>query len=138
QPIYDLEAPRMAIGRVALIGDAAFVARPHVGAGVTKAARDAQALTRALAHPGNDVPGALLAFERERHIEGTRIIAQARHLGAYMQAQVTTEAERRDAARYRTPEAVMSDTASLEFLRAFDEVAVASPSPARLHQDQRA
>ena len=34
QPIYDLESPRMAFGRVATVGDAAFVARPHVGAGV--------------------------------------------------------------------------------------------------------
>ena len=39
QPIYDLETPRMAFGRVAIIGDAAFVARPHVGAGVSKAVR---------------------------------------------------------------------------------------------------
>ena len=31
QPIYDLESPRMAFGRVAILGDAAFVARPHVG-----------------------------------------------------------------------------------------------------------
>src|SRR4030095_15333995 len=36
QPIYDLEVPRMAFGRVAILGDAAFVARPHVGAGVAK------------------------------------------------------------------------------------------------------
>src|SRR5258707_13226410 len=38
QPIYDLETPRMAFGPVAMIGDAAFVARPHVAAGVAKAA----------------------------------------------------------------------------------------------------
>ena len=44
QPIYDLETPRMAFGRVAIIGDAAFVARPHVAAGVAKAADDAAAL----------------------------------------------------------------------------------------------
>ena len=37
QPIYDLESPRLAFGRVAIIGDAAFVARPHVAAGVAKA-----------------------------------------------------------------------------------------------------
>jgi 2-polyprenyl-6-methoxyphenol hydroxylase-like FAD-dependent oxidoreductase len=49
QPIYDLEVPRMAFGRVALLGDAAFVARPHVGAGVAKAADDALALADALA-----------------------------------------------------------------------------------------
>ena len=48
QPIYDLESPRLAFGRVAIIGDAAFVARPHVAAGVSKAADDAAALAAAL------------------------------------------------------------------------------------------
>ena len=48
QPIYDLEVPHMAFGRVAILGDAAFVARPHVGAGVAKAADDALALADAL------------------------------------------------------------------------------------------
>src|SRR3984957_1196117 len=47
QPIYDLASPRLAFGRVALIGDAAFVARPHVAAGVSKAADDAAALAQA-------------------------------------------------------------------------------------------
>lgn len=117
QPIYDLETPRMAIGRVALIGDAAFVARPHVGAGVTKAAQDAMALATGLARHDGDVAAGLLAFERDRQGEGARIIARARHLGAYMQAQIDTAEERRNAARFRTPEAVMRDTASLDFLR---------------------
>src|SRR5262244_4657261 len=44
QPIFDLDSPQTAFGRVALLGDAAFVARPHVGAGVTKAALDAASL----------------------------------------------------------------------------------------------
>ena len=48
QPIYDLESTAMAIGRVALAGDAAFVVRPHVGAGVVKAAQDAAALATSL------------------------------------------------------------------------------------------
>ena len=48
QPIYALESRHMAFERVALVGDAAFVARPHVGAGVAKAAQDALALVRAL------------------------------------------------------------------------------------------
>src|SRR6266542_618011 len=48
QPIYDLEAPHLAFGRVAILGDAAFVARPHVAAGVLKAAEDALALSEAL------------------------------------------------------------------------------------------
>ena len=41
QPIYDLESPQLVFGRAVLMGDAAFVARPHVGLGVTKAAGDA-------------------------------------------------------------------------------------------------
>ena len=44
QPIYDLESSQIVFGRVALAGDAAFVARPHVGAGATKAAIDAASL----------------------------------------------------------------------------------------------
>ncbi|MGZ5159756.1 MAG: FAD binding domain-containing protein [Burkholderiales bacterium] len=38
QAIFDMESPCVARGRVALLGDAAFVARPHVGMGTTKAA----------------------------------------------------------------------------------------------------
>ena len=64
QPIYDLETPRMAFGRVAIIGDAAFVARPHVAAGVAKAADDAAALVAALAV--DDVAPALQRFEAAR------------------------------------------------------------------------
>ena len=57
QPIFDLESPRIAFGRVALIGDAAFVARPHVATGVMKAAIDAESLADALAASGGDVAG---------------------------------------------------------------------------------
>jgi 2-polyprenyl-6-methoxyphenol hydroxylase-like FAD-dependent oxidoreductase len=39
QPIYDLEVPHMTFGRIALLGDAAFVARPHCGMGVTEGGR---------------------------------------------------------------------------------------------------
>ena len=70
QPIYDLESPRLAFGRVAIIGDAAFVARPHVAAGVSKAADDAAALARAL--DGDDVEAALRRFEAERLPVGNR------------------------------------------------------------------
>lgn len=63
-PIYDFAAPVMAEGRVALVGDAACVARPHVGMGVTKAAQDAEALARHLRD--TPVPQALAAFNAER------------------------------------------------------------------------
>jgi 2-polyprenyl-6-methoxyphenol hydroxylase-like FAD-dependent oxidoreductase len=113
QPIYDLEVPRMAFGRAALVGDAAFVARPHIGAGVAKAADDALALADALA--GSGVESALRTFEAARVPVGNKIIARTRHLGAYVQADLKTEAERQYAARHRTPEAVLTETAIMDF-----------------------
>jgi 2-polyprenyl-6-methoxyphenol hydroxylase-like FAD-dependent oxidoreductase len=115
QPIFDYAAPGLAFGRVALMGDAAFVARPHVGAGVAKAGADAMALAGALA-AGGDVAQALRAYEAARLPVGARIIARARELGAYMQAQQASPEERRHAAAHRTPEAVLEHTASLRFL----------------------
>jgi 2-polyprenyl-6-methoxyphenol hydroxylase-like FAD-dependent oxidoreductase len=116
QPIYDLESPHMAFGRVAILGDAAFVARPHVAAGVSKAADDAAALAAALtAEP--DVAAALRRFETARLPENRRIIERARHLGAYLQATQTTE-ERERAGRHSTDSAVIEETAVLDFLRA--------------------
>jgi 2-polyprenyl-6-methoxyphenol hydroxylase-like FAD-dependent oxidoreductase len=111
QPIYDLESSQLAFGRVALLGDAAFVARPHVGMGVTKAAEDALALAEAL-RAARDVASALRDYENARRGVGAKVVARARHLGAYMQAQVRTPAERAMAERYRTPEAVLSETAT--------------------------
>jgi 2-polyprenyl-6-methoxyphenol hydroxylase-like FAD-dependent oxidoreductase len=111
QPIYDLESPQLAFGRVALLGDAAFVARPHVGMGVTKAAEDAVALAEAL-REARDVASGLQDYARTRRGFGAKVVARARHLGAYMQAQVRTSAERAMAERYRTPEAVMRETAT--------------------------
>jgi 2-polyprenyl-6-methoxyphenol hydroxylase-like FAD-dependent oxidoreductase len=111
QPIYDLESPRMTIGICALIGDAAFVARPHVGAGVTKAAEDALALARALG-AGGDLETALAAFEAERLVVNQRIVAQARRLGSVLQpGQGTGEP-------LPSAETLLSETASLEWLRA--------------------
>jgi 2-polyprenyl-6-methoxyphenol hydroxylase-like FAD-dependent oxidoreductase len=110
QPIFDLESSRLAFGRVALLGDAAFVARPHCGMGVTKAASDALALTRAL-QADADVAAALQRYGDERAPVGAAVVRHARHLGAYMQAQLRDEGERQMAERYRTPEAVMRETA---------------------------
>jgi 2-polyprenyl-6-methoxyphenol hydroxylase-like FAD-dependent oxidoreductase len=83
QPIYDLEVPRMTRGRVALVGDAAFVARPHAGTGVTKAARDAECLTDALA-AAPTVEAALTAYDRERQVFGAALVARARQLGRFL------------------------------------------------------
>lgn len=110
QPIVDLESPRLAFGRVALVGDAAFVARPHCGMGITKAAGDARELADAL-QADQDCERALRAYEQPRLAFGHFIVGHARALGAYMQAQLKTERERQMAERYRTPEAVMRETA---------------------------
>lgn len=112
QAILDLETPRMALGsRTVILGDAAFVARPHVGMGVTKAAADAAALVDALrAHPA-DLPAALAKFESIRLPFGAAVVRRARDLGAYMQAQIATAEERAMAERHRSPEAVMAETA---------------------------
>ncbi|SOZ39211.1 FAD binding domain-containing protein [Cupriavidus neocaledonicus] len=115
QPIYDLTVPQMAFGRVALLGDAAFVARPHCGMGVTKAAGDAMALVRALSD-ARTIEAGLEAYSAERVQVGQAIVEHARHLGAYMQAQLKSDEDRAMAERYRTPEAVMRETAvSREF-----------------------
>ena len=115
QAIYDMESPRMAFGHVALIGDAAFVARPHVGAGVVKAARDALALMRALDGEG-DIAAALRRMEATQLPFGRRIVARARELGACLQPRHDTAEERANAARLRTPAATLAETATLEFL----------------------
>jgi 2-polyprenyl-6-methoxyphenol hydroxylase-like FAD-dependent oxidoreductase len=99
---------------VAIMGDAAFVARPHVAAGVAKAADDAAALVTALAR--DDVESGLGRFEAERVPVGRRIIERARHLGSYLQASQSVE-ERSRSQRHSIPEAVLAETAVLDFLR---------------------
>ena len=82
QPIFDLQSPRVAIGRVALIGDAAFAARPHVASGVMKAALDAEALTDALAASPGDVDAALQRYNSRRQPYGAWLVDRGRHIGA--------------------------------------------------------
>jgi len=116
QPIYDLTSPHIAFERVAILGDAAFVARPHVAAGVSKAADDAAALADACAGEA-DVAGALRKFEAARLSENHRIIERARHLGAYLQASRTRDEQER-AGRHSSDAAVLEETATLDFLYA--------------------
>lgn len=110
QPIFDLVSPSLAHGRVALMGDAAFVARPHVGMGVTKAAEDAMALADALKAHGRDVPAAWQAYDAQRRGPGTAAVQRARMLGAYMQAQGSAAA-RGDPSVRRSAAGVLADTA---------------------------
>jgi 2,6-dihydroxypyridine 3-monooxygenase len=85
QAIVDLEVPRMAFGRACLIGDAAFVARPHAAAGTAKAAADAWALAAALAEAGGDVPAALASWEPGQLAVGRGVLERTRAAGDRMQ-----------------------------------------------------
>lgn len=81
QPIYELEAPAMSVGRIAFMGDAAFVARPHVGTGVTKAALDAEALVEALIASPSNIPEALTVYDLQRRWEASGVVERGRRLG---------------------------------------------------------
>ena len=91
QPIYDVSSERIAFGRVMLMGDASFVARPHVGMGVTKAAQDATALVDCIAREGAS-PAAAMAYEKQRLQSGQAVVQRGRELGAYMQSQANPSA----------------------------------------------
>ena len=106
QPIYDVESSHIAFGRVALLGDAAFVARPHCGMGVTKGAGDAIALADWLHAASNDVPSALRAYEGQRLRFGAAVVAHGRELGAYLEGDTGAVA-----ASHHTAEAVMREIA---------------------------
>jgi 2-polyprenyl-6-methoxyphenol hydroxylase-like FAD-dependent oxidoreductase len=87
QAINDLESQRLVFGRVALIGDAAFIARPHVGGGITKAAIDAQTLAEALEAQPNNIDRALSTFEAKSLHFGKGVVDRSRGLGAYLEGQ---------------------------------------------------
>jgi len=109
QAIYDLESPRLAFGNVVLLGDAAFVARPHVGTGVTKAALDAQCLAEALQGAGGNISQALHRYYVDRRRFGNWLVARGRYLGAYLSAQHKPREERRGREVDRNPEVLMRE-----------------------------
>jgi 2-polyprenyl-6-methoxyphenol hydroxylase-like FAD-dependent oxidoreductase len=115
-PIYDLLSPRFAFGRVALVGDAAVVARPHVGYGTTKAAGDALALARAIAAEG-DIPTALRAYEAARYGIGERCFYRGRQLGAWVSGDKPRNAqEAEEFHELHTIGGILRHVASGEFL----------------------
>jgi 2-polyprenyl-6-methoxyphenol hydroxylase-like FAD-dependent oxidoreductase len=94
QPIFDLESPQLVFGRVVLAGDAAFVARPHVGAGATKAAIDAATLADCLCDAGDDIAAGLARYDSIQQPFGSAMVALARQQGAYLSAQLKPAHER--------------------------------------------
>ena len=107
QPIFDLESPALAFGRVVLTGDAAFVVRPHVGAGATKAAIDATVLADCVSRAGEDIPSGLARFESEQMPFGRDMVALSRQQGAYLSAQLKPVGQRRGDELRRDVEALL-------------------------------
>lgn len=91
QPMYDLAVDQMVVDRCLLIGDAAFVARPHIGAGVTKALRDALSLAASL-DATDDLDAALRRFEVDRLIEGKLMTDRGQWLGDAIHAAAPNSA----------------------------------------------
>ena len=110
QAVFDIESPRLVVNRTVLLGDAAFVARPHVGMGVTKGALDALCLSNSLERE-KDLQKALARYDRLRSEFGRRCVARARRLGSYIEARTRPEkgwtAEQLD----QRPERVLQEVA---------------------------
>jgi 2-polyprenyl-6-methoxyphenol hydroxylase-like FAD-dependent oxidoreductase len=93
-PIYDFTAPTITYGRVAMVGDAAANARPHMGFGMAKAGTDAMALAKHLDRH-DDVDEALEAYNAERQPIGNNIVMHGRKLGTHLGVNLKTEEDRR-------------------------------------------
>ncbi|MDB6068692.1 MAG: hypothetical protein JWR26_4900 [Pedosphaera sp.] len=63
QPIRDLAVPQMVFGRTVLVGEAAFVVRPHTAAAAAKAAADGMVLGEALRDGDDNLAENLQRFE---------------------------------------------------------------------------
>ena len=85
QAILDLGVPQMTFGRVALVGDAAFIPRPHTAASTSKAAANAIALADALIKYNHDVTKALPAWEPLQIAYGRQLMASGQQLGNHSQ-----------------------------------------------------
>ena len=92
QAIFDFISPQIVFGRVALLGDAAFLARPHPGAGTTKCAMDAEHLADAIAAHGIDAGLAQISAPARRVRQRHRAAGPARRLLHHRPAQAARTA----------------------------------------------
>lgn len=81
QAVFDIEVPRMAVGRACLLGDAAFAVRPHAAAGTAKAAEDGWVLASELEKAGGDVAVAVRHWESRQLALGRDLLARTRAIG---------------------------------------------------------
>ncbi len=118
-PIYDFIAPAIVHGRVALLGDAASNARPHMGFGVSKAGDDARALAAAL-RDHDDIDKALAEFNRIRQPIGEKIVLHSRKLGTHMGVDLKTKEDRDMHLLLQDYRAMMDWIAVPDFLKAYE------------------
>jgi len=116
-PIYDFTTPQLTFGRVALIGDAAALARPHIGMGVSKAASDAVVLAECLADPNIPVAEALARFNAIRLPIGEKTVRRSRDLGAYMLPHSPEDEADLSWEQFHSIRGILTHTASSAFLR---------------------
>ncbi|HTY54496.1 MAG TPA: FAD-dependent monooxygenase [Candidatus Binataceae bacterium] len=81
QPIYDLSVPKMVFDRVCLLGDAAFVPRPHPAASTHKAFSNAITLGHSLRAHSRDVVAALREWEPAQMELGERLARLGQEVG---------------------------------------------------------
>jgi 2-polyprenyl-6-methoxyphenol hydroxylase-like FAD-dependent oxidoreductase len=115
-PIYDYTTPQMVFGRVALMGDAAALARPHIGMGVSKAASDALVLSECLADPATPFETALARFNAMRLPVGEKTVRRGRDLGAYMLPRAQDVDSDMDWEEFHSIHGILTHTASSAFL----------------------
>jgi len=81
QVILDLAVPRMRFGRACLLGDAAFIVRPHTAGATAKAADEARGLASAAQAWRADFDGALARWEADRLAAGRAMSQYGMALG---------------------------------------------------------
>jgi 2,6-dihydroxypyridine 3-monooxygenase len=97
QKIVDIEPPAQSFGRVCLLGDAAFVSRPHAASGTAKAAEDAWTLAEAVKMAGSGgLVTALAAWSDARVSVGRDLVGRSREIGD--RYQVTGDVDAADLA----------------------------------------
>ena len=91
------------MGRVALLGDAVFVALPHAARGAIKAGHDAMALAATFS-PAR-VTESLRRYDELRRAPNLAVVAEGRRLGAYLEGK---------ASRVADPSAFMGENGGVE------------------------
>lgn len=81
QVILDLQVEQMVFGRAILLGDAAFVPRPHTAGSTAKAAANALALAQALQPVGIDIDAALSNWQSGQLREGIGMTTWGMNMG---------------------------------------------------------